>query len=288
MAKKKKKKKKIFWPLYKLIVCIFMVLIVVGLAFVYNSLAKYEKRQQLEKEKIDLTQPVVEEVPEIEEEPFDPEKTAIAIVAPNNYKITVNGMTIPSSSLFQTETLKQEAYFEDYIPEGYAFPKMGAFYIEGIEEGAEVKCFSETGEEAFVESSTYPFYQFGFTELPIPADKTQYFNDLVTKYVRLCLNEGELDEILGYFIKGTDTYNNICKIEDVKEYSGRKSGYSIGNVTFTHFNKYAENLYRVQLDFSYTVKNGEVTRDNPTTLDCYVVVIDGQWKVLRMDISSQL
>ena len=34
MAKKKKKKKKIFWPLYKLIVCIFMVLIVVGLAFV--------------------------------------------------------------------------------------------------------------------------------------------------------------------------------------------------------------------------------------------------------------
>ena len=283
MAKKKKKKTK-FWKVYKIVVCIFLVIIVIVLAVLWGSLTKYEakaqeKRQQIEQIK---TESVVEELPELEED-----AVGVAIVAPSNYKIVVDGMTISGSSMFQTENLKQAEIFTDYLPEGFEFPKMAAFYVEDVEEFAKVECFDTEGNPVKLEGGEYPFYQFGFYEKELTPEQFSYFDTLVTRYVRLCLNEGELNDILGYFIKGTETYQNICKIEDVKEYSGRKSGYDVGNITVNHFNQYADNLYRVDISFVYTVRNGDTSRENPTNLDCYIVDIDGQWKVLQMDISSK-
>jgi len=287
MAKKKKKKKKTkFWKIYKLIICLFFVLILVGLGVLWNSLSKYEKNQQAINAKITEEAPKQEEmvVPEPE---FDEENIGIAVVAPSTYRVTVDGVGLDSSKIIQSEPLKAAEIFTDYMDEGAVFPSMVAYYTDNVSDYARVECFDEYGQSVTADSAENNFYQFGFLEKQMSPDQFNYFDTLVTRYVKYCLNEGEQTDLLGYFIKGTETYQNICKIEDVKEYSGRKSGYEIGSISINHFNQYASNLYRVELSFVYTVKNGSTSRENPTTLDCYIVDMDGGWKILEMDISSK-
>lgn len=293
MAKKKKRKKKtIFWKIYKLIICIFLVLIVAGLGVLWHSLSKYEKNQQAEKALKEAEAPKQEEevIPEEKDDidtEFDEEKMGIAVVAPSTYRVTVDGVGLDSSKIIQTEQLKQAEIFIDYIPEGSVFPSMVAYYTENAMEFSRVECFDEFGQPVTADTDENNFYQYSFLEKNMTPDQFNYFDTLVTRYVKYCLNEGEQSDLLGYFIKGTETYQNICKIEDVKEYSGRKSGYEIGSISVNHFNQYAPNLYRVEIAFNYTVRNGKTSRENPTTLDCYIVDIDGEWKILEMDISSK-
>ena len=288
MAKKKKKKKTKFWKIYKFVICIFLVIIVAGLCVLWHSLSNYEKAQLEQKaHEEQLVDLAPQEPVAIPEEEFDEENIGIAVVAPSTYRVTVDGVGLDSSKIIQTEPLKQEEIFIDYMTEGATFPSMVAYYVGDVLEYSRVECFDEYGQQVSADSEDNNFYQYSFLEKSMSPEQFGYFDTLVTRYVKYCLNEGEQNDLLGYFIKGTETYQNICKIEDVKEYSGRKSGYEIGSISVNHFNQYAPNLYRVELSFNYTVKNGNTSRENPTTLDCYIVEMDGQWKILQMDISSK-
>ena len=299
IAKPKKKKKKTkFWKGYKLFICLVLIIIVVVLAILFTSLYRYEKRiteqeaaaEEAENNSFDLfgNEAAAESTggdEVIASIGQDTQERQIAVVCPSNYTLSINGEAVHGSEIFETADLPAKQYFESYIPEGESFPSMAAYAIDSVSSDAVIECRDAAGSIVEPVKEAYPFFQYDIACEEPSSDIKNYYSEFAAKYVKYCLNEGEQSTVTPYFLSGTSTYSDICKIEDVKQYSGQRSGYEIGDITFSNYQRYTDYAYRIQLNFTYTVTLNSTVRENPTVLDCYVANVNGQWKIVQMSLS---
>ena len=279
----------IFWKVYKGFVTVALVLIAVVIAVLYVALSKYEERQQAlyKKPPKELPIPVASATLAPSAMPANvlEAERGVAVLAPDFYKVIINGTVMEDKDIYSKGDLGIKEDYLEYLDNPSDFPSMVVYYVPDMDESVIVEAYDAFGEKVEPDVEEWPYYQYNLRESVISAQRAEFYNDLVQKYVKFCMNEGELSDVLGYFVSGTDTYNKLGKMDGVKSYSGKHDGLEIGEASFSRYYEYTPNLYHVQIDFVYTVKSGNISRDNPTTLDCYVAKINGNWKIFRMDIS---
>ncbi len=279
----------IFWKVYKALVTLAVIIIIAVVAVLYVALSKYEDRQRA----LYVKPPKELPIPEAAATPAPSAMPAevleaergVAVLAPDFYKVIINGTVMEEKDIYTKGDLGIKEDYLEYLDNPNDFPGMVVYYVPDMDESVIVEAYDAFGEKVEPDLGAWPYYQYNLREGVISADRAEFYNDLVQKYVKFCMNEGELSDILGYFVSGTDTYNKLGKMDGVKSYSGKHDGLEIGEASFSRYYEYTPNLYHVQIDFVYTVKSGNISRDNPTTLDCYVAKINGNWKIFRMDIS---
>lgn len=208
----------------------------------------------------------------------------ITIAAPSSYIVTVNGRPVTSDMSDSKTEIEAADHYLDYVKD---LPTMNSYTVSNIYCTPEVECKTPDGQVvAKLDSNRYDF-EFDLKNSDVSEELKTEIDSFVHHYVRFCMNEEDLSQVIGMFIDGTSSYHKIRTMAQVTMYSGRHDKLEISPIEVEEYTIYNENAYRVKLKFDYTVFSNDLSRVNPTILVLYYAKVDGQWKIVEFSTNSK-
>lgn len=207
------------------------------------------------------------------------------ILASSDY-IVKNGETIlTEEQIVERKELQLEDHYESYVQ---GFPELVVYQTPKGYKRPEITCVTEDGREVSEEKSEEYDVVFPRNVHEEPSqERKEEMERFVGHYVRFCMNEEELQDVLGYFIPGTVTYGIMKEMNIIRQYGGRHDRLELSEVTVEEYEIYHDEAYRAKLSFDYIRYKGDVVKHNPTVLELFYGKVDGEWKIVDMSINSK-